>query len=145
LQLTAFGARDRAYFDGILWSAPRRQLKRNTLDRAQSPTTRPPVRANVCYNSAIALREENLPMHAVTLKEAKRDLERLLRQVLDDAEPTIVVLETGQQVVVVPLDEYTAWQETRYLLANPANAAHLRQSIAEAQAGAIEQRELRDV
>ena len=84
-------------------------------------------------------------MHAVTLKEAKRNLERLLTQVLDDAEPTIVVLETGQQVVVVPLDEYTAWQETRYLLANPANAAHLRQSIAEAQAGAIEERELRDV
>ena len=74
-------------------------------------------------------------MHAVTLKDAKRNLERLLTQVLDDADPTIVVLESGQQVVVVPLDEYTAWQETRYLLANPANATHLRQSIAEDQAG----------
>ena len=84
-------------------------------------------------------------MHAVTLKDAQQDLERLLTQVLDDAEPTIVVLETGQQVVVVPLDDYTAWQETRYLLANPANAAHLRQSIAEAHAGAVEERELLDV
>jgi antitoxin YefM len=84
-------------------------------------------------------------MHAVTLKEAKRDLERLLTQVLDDAEPTIVVLETGQQVVMVPLDEYTSWQETRYLLANPANAAHLRQSITEAQAGTVEARALLDV
>ena len=56
-----------------------------------------------------------------------------------------VGLETGQQVVVVPLDEYTAWQETRYLLANPANAAYLRQSIAQAQAGAGEERELLDV
>ncbi|NNJ13719.1 type II toxin-antitoxin system prevent-host-death family antitoxin [Chloroflexales bacterium ZM16-3] len=81
-------------------------------------------------------------MHAVTLKEAKRDLERLLTQVLDDAEPTIVVLETGQQVVVVPLDEYTAWQETRYLLSNASNAAHLRQSITEAQAGDIVEQEL---
>lgn len=84
-------------------------------------------------------------MHAVTLKEAKQDLERLLTQVLDDAEATIVVLETGQQVVVLPLDEYTAWQETRYLLANPANAAHLRQSIAEAQTEAVAERELLDV
>jgi antitoxin YefM len=84
-------------------------------------------------------------MHAVTLKEAQRDLERLLTQVLEDAEPTIVILETGQQVVVVPLDEYSAWQETRYLLANPANVAHLRQSIAEAKAGTVEERELRDV
>jgi antitoxin YefM len=47
-----------------------------------------------------------------------------------------LVPETGQQAVVLPLDEYTTWQEIRYLLANPANAAHLRQSIAEAQAGA---------
>jgi len=84
-------------------------------------------------------------MHAVTLKEAKLHLERLLTQVLEDAEPTIVVLENGQQVVVVPLDDYTAWQETRYLLASPANAAHLRQSIAEAQAGAAEERKLLDV
>ncbi|MEP7190404.1 MAG: type II toxin-antitoxin system prevent-host-death family antitoxin [Roseiflexaceae bacterium] len=84
-------------------------------------------------------------MHAVTLKDAKQNLERLLTQVLDDAEPTIVVLETGRQVVLVPLDEYSAWQETRYLLANPANAAHLRQSIAEAQAGAHEEQELLDI
>jgi antitoxin YefM len=83
-------------------------------------------------------------MQAVTVKEAQRDLERLLMQVLDDAEPTIVVLESGQQVVVVPLDDYTAWQETRYLLANPANAAHLRQSIAEAQAGSVSERKLDD-
>jgi hypothetical protein len=34
LQLTAFGARDRAFFEVIWWSAPRRQLKRNTLARA---------------------------------------------------------------------------------------------------------------
>lgn len=83
-------------------------------------------------------------MQAVTLKEAERNLEHLLTQVLDDAEPTIVVLETGRQVVVMPLDEYTAWQETRYLLATPANAIHLRQSIAEAQAGTYQERELLD-
>lgn len=83
-------------------------------------------------------------MQAVTIKEAQRDLERLLMQVLDDAEPTIVVLESGQQVVVVPLDDYTAWQETRYLLANPANAAHLRQSIAEVQAGSVTEQKLDD-
>lgn len=80
-------------------------------------------------------------MQAVTLKDAEQNLERLLTQVLDDAEPTIVVLESGRQVVVMPLDEYTAWQETRYLLATPANAAHLRKSIAEAQAGTYEERE----
>ncbi len=33
LQLTAFGARDRGFFEAVLWSAPRRQLKRKTLGR----------------------------------------------------------------------------------------------------------------
>ncbi len=66
-------------------------------------------------------------MRAMMVKEAEHNLEHLLTQVLDDVEPVIIVLETGRQVVVIPLEEYTAWQETHYLLATPANAAHLRQ------------------
>jgi antitoxin YefM len=85
---------------------------------------------------------EEHPMNAVTLKEAKLKLEQLLAQVIADAEPTIVVTESGDQVVFLPLDEYNSWKETLYLLANPANAAHLRRSIAESQAGTVEEREL---
>lgn len=81
-------------------------------------------------------------MRAVTLSEAKRDLEALVEQVIADADPMIVVMETGQQVVVLPLDEYNSWQETRYLLTNPANAEHLRRSIAEAQIGNLQERAL---
>jgi antitoxin YefM len=83
-------------------------------------------------------------MRAVTVKEAQRDLERLLERVIADAEPTIVILEANQQVVLLPLDEYNSWQESRYLLGNPANAAHLRRSIAEARAGTAEERQLID-
>ncbi|MBV9789310.1 MAG: type II toxin-antitoxin system prevent-host-death family antitoxin [Chloroflexi bacterium] len=81
-------------------------------------------------------------MNAITLNEAKRNLEQIIDQVIADAEPTIVVTDSGQQVVFLSLDEFNSWKETLYLLANPANAAHLRQSIAEAQAGNVEQREL---
>ena len=77
-------------------------------------------------------------MNAVTLKEAKLKLEQLLARVIADAEPTIVVTESGDQIVFLPLDEYNSWKETLYLLANPANAAHLRRSIAEAQGGTVE-------
>jgi antitoxin YefM len=38
----------------------------------------------------------------------------------------------------MPLDEFNSSKETLYLLANPANAAHLRRSIAEAEAGKAE-------
>ena len=81
-------------------------------------------------------------MQAVTLKDAKRNLPRLVEQVLSDAEPRIVVTDKGEQVVVMPLDEFNSWKETLYLLASPANAAHLRKSIAEAESGQAEKREL---
>jgi antitoxin YefM len=74
-------------------------------------------------------------MQAITLKDAKRNLLRLVEQVLSDAEPRIVVTDQGQQVVVMPLDEFNSWKETMYLLSNPANATRLRSSIAEAEAG----------
>lgn len=81
-------------------------------------------------------------MQAVTLKDAKRNLPRLVEQVLEDAEARIVVTDEGRQVVVMPLDEFNSWKETLYLLANPANAAHLRRSMAEAESGQMVKREL---
>ena len=84
-------------------------------------------------------------MNAVTVTEAKQHLEQLIDQVIADAEPTIVVTDAGQRVVIMSLDEYNGWRETLYLLANPANAAHLRQSIGEFQAGHTLERELPDV
>lgn len=81
-------------------------------------------------------------MQAVTLKEAKRNLPRLIEQVLDDAEPRIVVDEQGRQVVVEPLDEFNSYRETLHQLSNPANAAHLRRAIAEAEAGQFAPHEL---
>src|SRR5215212_6873558 len=71
---------------------------------------------------------EEWVMRAVTAAEAKHDLERLIEQVIVDSEPAILITEAGQQAVLLPLDDYNAWQETRYLLLNPANAEHLRRS-----------------
>ena len=83
-------------------------------------------------------------MNAVTLADAKENLERLIEQVLADAEPAILCTEKGEKVVLVSLDEFNSWKETLYLLSNPANAAHLRQSIAEAKAGKSEEKTLVD-
>ena len=79
-------------------------------------------------------------MQAVTLKDAKKNLPRIVEQVLDDAEPRILVTDQGGQVVMMPLDEFNSWNETRYLLASPANAAHLRRSIEEAESGRCRKR-----
>ena len=81
-------------------------------------------------------------MNAITVNEARNNLDRLIEQVTADAEPTIICGDQGQKAVLLSLDEFNSWQETRYLLATPANAQHLRQSIAEAKAGKTVEREL---
>lgn len=74
-------------------------------------------------------------MNVVTVREAKRNLDSVIATVFANAEPTIITSETGQHIVMLSLDEFNGWQETVYLLSNPANAAHLRLSIAEAEDG----------
>jgi antitoxin YefM len=74
-------------------------------------------------------------MNVVTINEARHNLDALINKIFSDAEPALITTDTGRQIVLLSLDEFNAWQETAYLLSNPANAAHLRKSIAEAQAG----------
>jgi antitoxin YefM len=74
-------------------------------------------------------------MDAVTLKEAQGKLAQIVEQVISNAEPMILVADSGQRAVLISLDEYNAWQETLYLLSSPANAEHLRRSIREADEG----------
>lgn len=81
-------------------------------------------------------------MTAISLNDAKENLERIINQVINDDEPAILCTESGEQVVVLPLDEFNSWKETIYLLSNPANAAHLGKSIQEARAGQIQEKDL---
>jgi len=81
-------------------------------------------------------------MNVVTINEAKQNLELLIEKVIADAEPAILCLDSGAQVVLMPLEEFNSWKETLYLLASPANAAHLRKSIEEARASQIVEKEL---
>lgn len=81
-------------------------------------------------------------MTAITIQEAKRNFDSLAKQVDSNAEPLIITLESGAQLVLMPLDAFTAWQETAYLLSNPVNAAHLRASVNQAETGQVTVREL---
>jgi antitoxin YefM len=74
-------------------------------------------------------------MEAMTSNQAKQQLDELIDRVILDAEPTILCNEQGKQAVLMSLDEFNSWQETLYLLSNPANAEHLRKSIAQANSG----------
>lgn len=81
-------------------------------------------------------------MDAITTNQAIRDLDNIIDHVISDVEPTILSNNKGQKVVLMSLDEFSSWQETSYLLSNPANAAHLRRSIQEVDAGKIFEKRL---
>ena len=81
-------------------------------------------------------------MDAITINQAKQNIDGLIEQVIADAEPNIICDDKGQKVVVLSLDEFNSWQETLYLLSNPANADHLRRSIQEDESGKAIEREL---
>ena len=61
-------------------------------------------------------------MEAMTSNQAKQQLDELIDRVILDAEPTILCNEQGKQAVLMSLDEFNSWQETLYILSNPANA-----------------------
>lgn len=81
-------------------------------------------------------------MRAVTLDHVRKNLDEVVRRVTDDAEAAIVLTESGEQVVLMPLNHFNAWSETHYLLSTPANAAHLRKSIAQIKAGKLIEKDL---
>ena len=81
-------------------------------------------------------------MNTTTLNSAKQNLESLIRQVENDAEPIVIMLDEDRKAVLMSEREFNSWQETIYLLSNPANAEHLRKSLAEADLGLVSEREL---
>ncbi|MEA5576145.1 type II toxin-antitoxin system prevent-host-death family antitoxin [Anabaena sp. UHCC 0451] len=83
-------------------------------------------------------------MRAITTNQAKEKLDELINQVILDVEPTIVCNDQGQHAVLMSLDEFNSWQETLYLLSNPANAEHLMESIKQAKSGKKSVKELID-
>ena len=80
-------------------------------------------------------------MNVATVSSAKQNLEHLIEQVENDAEPMLIWDET-HKAVLMSEREYSSWQETIYLLSNQANAEHLRKSLSEADAGLFSEREL---
>ncbi len=68
-------------------------------------------------------------MNAITTQEAVKDLEALVRSVIQGIEPTIVIAKDGSKVVVMPMEEYNSLSETDYLLSNQKTATKLRQAL----------------
>ena len=74
-------------------------------------------------------------MREISYFKARRNLAALMDQVVDDREPILIRRRGKEPVALVAADELTSWMETAYLLRSPANARHLRESIASIERG----------
>jgi len=81
-------------------------------------------------------------MDAIHYTEARATLASLMDRVCDDHEPVIITRQKARAVVMVSLDDFNGWMETLSIMGSPANAAHLRESIAQLQSGRVDAREL---
>lgn len=84
-------------------------------------------------------------MNAITTQEAAKDLDGLVRSVIQNIEPTIVIAQDGSKVVVLSIDEYNALNETDYLLSNPKNAAKLHRALEQVQSGNVVSKTFHDL
>ena len=81
-------------------------------------------------------------MAQVTYTEFRQNLAGLMDEVTASRTPLLVTRQGHGNVVVMPEEEFAGWEETVHLLRSPANAARLMESVAQADAGAAEGRDL---
>lgn len=61
---------------------------------------------------------------SISASEARKTLFPLIERINNDREAIEIVSRKGN-AVLMPADEYAAWQETAYLFRSPANARRL--------------------
>jgi antitoxin YefM len=76
--------------------------------------------------------------------EARNGLKRVIDQVVDDADYTIISRRDAPDAVVMSLDTFNSMMETLHLMKTPANAAHLARSIEQFRSGQTSERGLVD-
>ena len=81
-------------------------------------------------------------MKVVNFTEARNNLKAIFDAVCDDHEEVIVHRKNGQDVAIIPFEEYNAIKETQYLLANEANRKRLLSSLEKARSGNVTEKAL---
>lgn len=82
-------------------------------------------------------------MRTTSYSELRRNLASTLDSVNDDHEPVIITRDRGKPAaVLMSLEDFASYEETRYLLKSPKNAERLLNSITELDAGKGTERKL---
>jgi antitoxin YefM len=68
-------------------------------------------------------------MQAVTYTEARSNFAAMLDKVNADHAPVLITRQRGKPAVLISLEDFSAWEETAYLLRSPENARRLTGAI----------------
>jgi antitoxin YefM len=80
-------------------------------------------------------------MKTTSYSDLRRNLASMIDRVNADHEPVVITRDKGKPAaVLMSLEDYASFEETRYLLASPKNAERLAQAIAELESGAGNER-----
>ena len=75
-------------------------------------------------------------MRTTSYSNFRKNLASLLDQVNDDHEPVIITRDSGKPgAVLMSIEDFASYEETRYLLRNPGNAARLMEAMDELDRG----------
>lgn len=81
-------------------------------------------------------------MDAISYSTARANLATTMDRVCEDHEPLIITRNGQQSVVMLSLEDFTALEETSYLLRSPTNAKRLMTAIEQLTAGKGTERKL---
>jgi antitoxin YefM len=85
----------------------------------------------------------NCPMRTTSYSELRRNLAATLDSVVDDHAPVIITRERGKPAaVLMSLEDFASYEETRFLLQSPRNADRLLKAVAELDKGGGAEHEL---
>ena len=75
-------------------------------------------------------------MKATTYSDFRRNLSATIDEVADDHEPVLITRSGGKAAaVLMSVEDFASFEETRYLLASPENAKRLLKAVEELDEG----------
>ncbi len=81
-------------------------------------------------------------MKTLSYSAIRSNLAKAIEEVIQDHAPILITRQKGGAAVLVSLEDFESWQETAYLMRNPANVVHLRRGIAQVKAAKTRRRKL---
>jgi antitoxin YefM len=82
-------------------------------------------------------------MRTTSYSELRRNLAAAIDRVAADHEPVMITRDRGKPAaILMSVEDFASYEETRYLLQSPANAARLLKAVADFDQGLGSEREL---